>query len=1243
MKASLPPLRLRWLLMSVVLVAVLPGAALMLQAYREASATALKQAQSDLTHIARLTAESQAQAIEGVRQILATIASGPSVQREALSELCSEFLGNIARGAKAYDTIGVLDLNGDLRCRGNAKGPAPNGADRAYFGAALQAPRGAMVGGEYVISRVTGGKVLVFAMPVFDAEGKLRAVAVAAINLERADARIKALGLPPSLAVRLTDGQGRWLASARSNPAEIGEPLPEPALVQAIQARRIGALELEDSQGQALLVFIDPVDSAPGQQLYVTVSTPRDTALAPARAELRRHSTFLALAAAAGFFLAWWLGLHWLGRPVNQLLRRMDLAGRGDALAHVTSPPSTSVEIAELDASFSRLLAVQGEQEQKLLRAQQIARIGFYEIDVERGLCFGPESTPDMFGLDPHQREIPFDVYQALLHPDDSPRVQEFRQRLLAAPGTGRLRYRILRPNGEVRWIEAVAVSSHEPAAPEAPIRRYSGALRDVTDEERNRRLFAVQSHISEAIVRATSVQALLDAACVIAVDAGLMHLAWLGEADAAGRGIHVRAAAGPGLAYLAAMQSVAVDLLRSQAPVVRALREGQFTLCNDVLNDPDCADWHAAEHAHGVRSMAVLPLQVNERIVMTMVLVADAVNAFNADDERVLKAIAENLSYALSALQAEDRRHDAERRAQAQLARTELLNRITRAIGDRLDLDSVFRVVAETLQGQLPAAFVAVALHEAGSEVVILHCIAGASRELARAAGLAEGAAVAIQRNGLSRCVAGDLVYEPDLAGLDFALPHHLLAAGLHSAVLAPLQGESTVFGLVIVARDKPHAFSSGECEFLRQLGEQVALAASQARLHQKLQHTFDELQRSQKTALQQERLRALGQMASGVAHDINNAIAPVALYTESLLEGEPGLSDRARHYLQVIQRSIDDVAETVVHMREFSRPQPAETRRSTLTLNTLVQQVVEITRARWRDMPQQSGIVVNVRTELADGLPALQASDSEIREALTNLVFNAVDALPQGGTITLRTRHEGEQGTSGSAGAGQLILEVADDGLGMDEATRHRCLEPYFTTKGERGTGLGLSMVYGTVQRLGGRIAIDSQPGQGTTVRLVLPVEPLSAPPPEPPLQPALDSSRRILVVDDDPLVLASLCEILQIDAHRVTAVQGGRAGIDAFAAALARGEPFDVVITDLGMPHVDGRQVALAVKSAHPATRVLMLTGWGRRMQQDDERPEHVDHMLSKPPRMADIRRALAGGSQTGLVQPARSTEE
>ncbi|HZN85840.1 MAG TPA: ATP-binding protein, partial [Burkholderiales bacterium] len=399
----------------------------------------------------------------------------------------------------------------------------------------------------------------------------------------------------------------------------------------------------------------------------------------------------------------------------------------------------------------------------------------------------------------------------------------------------------------------------------------------------------------------------------------------------------------------------------------------------------------------------------------------------------------------------------------------------------------------------------------------------------------------------------------------------------------------------------------------------------AHQAQLHGALQRAYDDLHQTQQVVLQQERLRALGQMASGIAHDINNAVSPVALYTEALLEKEPGLSADARAKLQTIQRAIDDVAETVARMREFYRPQDALSRQLPVNLNTLVRQVLDLTRARWRDMPQQAGIAIEVVTLLDDDLPPVLAAEGEIREALTNLVFNAVDAMPTGGTLTLQTLQRHDPG-----GVTTVQVEVIDTGGGMDEETRRRCLEPFFTTKGDRGTGLGLAMVYGTVQRHGGDIEIKSAPGQGTTVRLLFPAA--GQPVPRESAWGQLETghaavSLSLLLIDDDPLLRRSLTDILESEGHAVTAASGGQQGIDAFTAAAARGTPFDVVITDLGMPNVDGRQVAYAVKSVRPGTPVMMLTGWGRRMREDGELPPHVDHLLSKPPRVAELRSALA----------------
>lgn len=568
--------------------------------------------------------------------------------------------------------------------------------------------------------------------------------------------------------------------------------------------------------------------------------------------------------------------------------------------------------------------------------------------------------------------------------------------------------------------------------------------------------------------------------------------------------------------------------------------------------------------------------------------------------------------------------RRQAEQKAQAQLERLNLLHQITRAIGQRQDLDSIFQVVVRCLEEQLPVDFACLCLYDGVDHSLTVARVGVHSGALALELAMPESARLDIDGNGLSQCVSGQLVYEPDISLVAFPFPRRLAGVGLRSLVAAPLQVESQVFGVVIAARFQAQGFSSGECEFLRQLSEHVALASHQAQLYAALQQAYDDLRQTQLAVMQQERLRALGQMASGIAHDINNALSPVALYTESLLESEPGLSIRAREYLETIQRSVEDVAHTVARMKDFYRQREPQLLLTTVRLNELIRQVVDLTRARWSDMPQQQGTVIDVRTELMADLPPLMGAESEIREALVNLVFNAIDALPAGGVITLRTT--AVRVATGSQHR-HIELEVADSGVGMDEDTRLRCLEPFFTTKGERGTGLGLAMVYGVAQRHGAEIEIESAPDKGTTVRLSFPAATMTAITPDQPKGAPLVSQRlRLLVVDDDPLLLKSLRNILESDGHVIVTANDGKAGIEAFLVAQGRGDNFAAVITDLGMPYVDGRKVASAVKAASPSTPVILLTGWGQRLVSEDDVPAHVDQVLSKPPKLRELREAL-----------------
>ena len=593
-----------------------------------------------------------------------------------------------------------------------------------------------------------------------------------------------------------------------------------------------------------------------------------------------------------------------------------------------------------------------------------------------------------------------------------------------------------------------------------------------------------------------------------------------------------------------------------------------------------------------------------------------------NEDLESRVESRTRDLAQAVEALEAEiGQRRQTEQKLKTQLERLHLLDQITRAIAERLDLNSVFQVVVRSLEKDLPLDFACICLQDPMMETMVVACVGSASRESAGEFGVTEQAHIPVIENGLSRCVSGQLVYERDAGRVDAPFCQRLARGGLRGVVAAPLPIEDRVFGVLIAARRQPDSFSSGECEFLRQLGGHVALAANQAQVYAALKQAYEDLRLTQQKAMQQERLRALGQMASGIAHDMNNALSPAAVYSELLSESEHNLSDRSRRYLNNIRRAIGDVVKTVGRLREFYRQPETAAQLSSVDLKGLIHQVKDLTRAKWSDMLQHGGAVIQWETEIAPDLPSIAGDESEIREALTNLVFNAVDAMPSGGTLSVRAR-----AVPGAAEARHVEVEISDTGAGMDEETRRRCLEPFFTTKGERGTGLGLAMVYGIAKRHNAEIEIDSAPGKGTTARLRFPVQVAAAAPPETIAVDSLPAHLRILSVDDDPLLIKSLREALENDGHVVVSAHGGQEGIDIFRESRKQNEPFSVVITDLGMPHVDGRKVASAVKSSSPATPVILLTGWGEGLSEAGP-PSNVDRVLNKPPKLRDLRNALA----------------
>ena len=362
-------------------------------------------------------------------------------------------------------------------------------------------------------------------------------------------------------------------------------------------------------------------------------------------------------------------------------------------------------------------------------------------------------------------------------------------------------------------------------------------------------------------------------------------------------------------------------------------------------------------------------------------------------------------------------------------------------------------------------------------------------------------------------------------------------------------------------------------------------------------------------------EKLRALGELAAGVAHDFNNNLGIILGRTQLLLmrAKDPEVVSG----LNVIRQAAMDGGESVRRVQQFSRVREDRVH-EVLDLAGIAEEVVEITRSKWKNESERRGVSVEVGIETAGTLPVL-GSRGEIREALTNLIFNAVDALPNGGKITIRCRTEGNE----------AVLEVVDDGIGMIDEVRSRMFEPFFTTKGVSGTGLGLSMVYGTVSRHRGTVEVETAPNEGTTVRIRLPGTDREDGESAAPANVRAPYQARVLVVDDEPEILGILREALERSGHAVETAVSGTDGIAKFRAGR-----FDAVLTDLGMADVSGWEVATVVRQeGSRGTALGLVTGWGATISEEMVTSHAVDFVVAKPFDVDDliskVNRAIAAG--------------
>jgi signal transduction histidine kinase/CheY-like chemotaxis protein len=378
-----------------------------------------------------------------------------------------------------------------------------------------------------------------------------------------------------------------------------------------------------------------------------------------------------------------------------------------------------------------------------------------------------------------------------------------------------------------------------------------------------------------------------------------------------------------------------------------------------------------------------------------------------------------------------------------------------------------------------------------------------------------------------------------------------------------------------------------------------------------EELQTSFDQLATTGGRVPVDEKMQALLNMAGGVGHVFNNVLAGILGRTQLLLKrAGREKSKELLNGLNEIEAATRQGIDALTRIQEFSRARPAEAF-GPVDLNDIVQRAVEQTRPKWRDEPAAKGIRVELITHFGPH-SRLIGAESELLEAVVQLVNNAVEAMPRGGTLTIRTGLD----------SGRGVISVSDTGAGMPESARRRVFEPFFSTKGETGLGLGLSMVYGVMTRHGGDAMVESEEGTGTTITLRVPTSGEGAP-----VQVTIPEAERqqVLLVDDDETVRTALGDMLRGASYAVSLAASGLEGI---ARVRERQGAFDLVVTDLGMPDVPGWEVVEAVKQVDATTPVVIMSGFDRARATRRAKELGVDYVISKPFDIHDFLNTVKG---------------
>ena len=428
-------------------------------------------------------------------------------------------------------------------------------------------------------------------------------------------------------------------------------------------------------------------------------------------------------------------------------------------------------------------------------------------------------------------------------------------------------------------------------------------------------------------------------------------------------------------------------------------------------------------------------------------------------------------------------------------------------------------------------------------------------------------------------------------------------------SLLCVPLKAKSKLIGVLeVINKTDGTCFTEEDAMLLNIFANQAAIAIDNARFYGELKNRCEEEIKIQKKLAESEKLRALGLMASGMAHDFNNMLA-IILGNVELIEVEED-KEMLLKRLQIIKKVAVDSAHTIKRIQKYTKTKKEDLLFKPIRINDLVRESIALTTPMWKDSPQEKGISIEIVEHLAEEELIILGNASDLGEMIVNLIFNSVDAMPRGGKIDITTYMKDEN----------IYLKISDNGIGMTEETKDRVFDPFFTTKGLNYSGLGLSMSYGILRRHNGLIEIETRPGKGTSFTIILPKGKGVIEKRDKNVIPVVEIEKiNILVIDDEPKIGALLSDILSRQGHQTDVFSSAKDGIEAFKKG-----GYDMLITDLGMPNMSGWEVVRVVRQINPRVLTGMVTGWD--ISDDETKQKGVDFIINKPFQVNQIVQAV-----------------